>query len=699
MAICSLYGEVVMSKFIKKYAHALLLALLCVCFAVACGFSGYGAGSYAGQYKTTRTVDDSGNVYYNVVCFKLNYSVENSSSSYKLNSVWINIGSTDATTETDADGNVKTVDKITIEAGRTSSLSSSFGYRNDDNKFTVDNTMEGASVGSWQLFYDYELPAAQTYFAIATKNVICVNEIAFVGEEFDSDGEGTGKLALLDAEIYAAGDRGYNATGNYAWWAKIEGSNTNTFKTEGEKVVNASKLLDRQSSFDVKRINVAKKTYDGSNAAFTEDEMQLINAISSLNGETGTTSAVKADVNPVTLYLSALGVKIFGAYPFALRLVPTLFAIGLIVLAYFVGKMLFGGKTYALLFSFIIAISGYALSLATVGGGEIFVAFFVLLSFYCLMRFIKKGISKENETLSFLNLVLGGAAFAFALACKSTALYYVPVLSAAIVIGLVRQRGAYKNRRAKLSAKYGDDAEKLEKALSDSKASYERKRTMTVVYILFAFIVLPVFVLVLSFVPCFNSFAVYYGASNLFTVVNKHVFGVFGAVKASFVDVLKWCVNDGAYFFGANKYVFGNVVLMFVGIAALAYLAIRVAAGAKRYKADAYETLVPYGLCCLAFLSGWLLSAIGGQAGCYGYFIPFIFLAAIIVFAVKDLYSRNVKPLFAIGKLQINVVALVSAVVCVYALAVAAFSFCGLVGIGINKSVFSFVFLGGNVIG
>lgn len=688
-----------MSNFIKKYAHALLLALLCVCFAVACGFSDYGTGSYAGQYKTTRTVDAAGNAYYNVVCFKLNYSSEKSSASYKLHSVWINIGTTDATTETDENGNVKTIDKITIEAGRTSSLSSTFGYRNDDEKFSVDNTTDGASVGSWQLLYDYSLPAAQTYFAIATKNVIRINEIAFVGEEFDSEGESTGKLTLLDAEIYAAGHRGYNASGSYAWYAKLEGSNTNTFKTEGEEVVNASKLLDKQSSFDVRRVDVAAKTYDGGSIGFTEDEMQIVNAISSLNGETGTTSTVKVDVNPVTLYLSALGVKIFGAYPFAIRIMPTLFAIGLIVLSYFVGKMLFGGKTFALLFSFVIAISGYALSLATVGGSEVFVAFFVLLSFYCLMRFIKKGISKENETLSFLNLVLGGAAFAFALACKSTALYYAPAVLAAIVIGLRRQRVAYKNRRVGLSAKYGEDDEKLKKSLADCKANYERKRTMTIVYILFGFIVLPVFILVLSFVPCFNSFAVYYGASNLFTVVNKHFFGAFGAVKASFADVLKWAVNDGAYSFGENKYVFGNVVLLWVGIAALAYLAVRVAVDAKRYIADAYETLVPYGLCCLAFLSGWLLSAIGGQAGCYGYFVPFIFLAAIIVFAVKDLYYRNAKPLFAIGKLQINAVALISAIVCVYALGVAAVSFCALVGIGINPSVFSFVFLGGNVIG
>ncbi|MEK7142911.1 MAG: phospholipid carrier-dependent glycosyltransferase [Patescibacteria group bacterium] len=91
---------------------------------------------------------------------------------------------------------------------------------------------------------------------------------------------------------------------------------------------------------------------------------------------------------PLGKLILALGIKIFGDDPFGWRIMPAIFGSGLIFIGFLAGRELTGKVIGGIFSSLILFFDGLILVYSRVGLIDIFLAFFILLSFYSFLRFI-----------------------------------------------------------------------------------------------------------------------------------------------------------------------------------------------------------------------------------------------------------------------------------------------------------------------
>lgn len=112
---------------------------------------------------------------------------------------------------------------------------------------------------------------------------------------------------------------------------------------------------------------------------------------------------------PLGKLIIALGIKIFGDTPFGWRIMPAIFGTLLIPLGYLTGKEICS-KTVGLLVAIILALDGMLLVYSRTGLIDIFLIFFVLLSFFLFLKFA--------DTKKLLFLILAGISLGLATSIK-----------------------------------------------------------------------------------------------------------------------------------------------------------------------------------------------------------------------------------------------------------------------------------------
>ena len=96
------------------------------------------------------------------------------------------------------------------------------------------------------------------------------------------------------------------------------------------------------------------------------------------------------DKPPLTMWLMAISFKLFGINEFALSLWHSLFAIGCVLLTYFMGKELFGRRG-GLLAGLILMLSGQFFYITRTPMIDIPLTFFITSAFYCIFKLNKTG--------------------------------------------------------------------------------------------------------------------------------------------------------------------------------------------------------------------------------------------------------------------------------------------------------------------
>lgn len=112
---------------------------------------------------------------------------------------------------------------------------------------------------------------------------------------------------------------------------------------------------------------------------------------------------------PLGKLIIALGLKLFGDTSFTWRLMPAIFGTLLIILGYFTGREL-SSKRVGLYVAAIMSLDGMLLVYSRTGLIDIFLVFFVLLSFYLFLKFTK--------TQKLYWLILAGTAVGLAASVK-----------------------------------------------------------------------------------------------------------------------------------------------------------------------------------------------------------------------------------------------------------------------------------------
>lgn len=497
-------GEI-MKNFIKSKLTLIILLAISVVFTAFATIFSMGQTVPASSYKTG---DFEKRNYYTAMAYQVELP-EN----YMMHSIWVNLGSTDKTL-TEVDGQTVYPETVEIYVGRSKQPSDDFGYRTDavegkvNSAFRVANTEEGIKAGEWQKLYDYNTPTEYTYYLIATPNSVEINELAFVGVQKDgTDGGYKGEKVLLNATALGCGMKGIKGSTSEAWYKSLE-YKVNTLETDEDAIKDAQKLIDEQSSF--KPQNIVEDTVNSiltynNQDVFSKKELSVAKSVNSIYSENAT--EIDGSENPVGLILVSLATLIFGTTTFTLRLVPIIFAIGSIVLAYFITKKFIANKYVALGVSGVVAIANLFLVITTAFTWAIGI-FFVLISIYFVLGYMLSKKLKSNDFI--VSLILGGIFYALSLGVKTMFVFVSPVLLVAIGYTVY-------SRYKKAIAKVKDGKTRV------STLNMVREIVCAVI----GFVVIPMMLLSISFLLVAPALSNVYGIDGLLQVAGKHFFGAF----------------------------------------------------------------------------------------------------------------------------------------------------------------------------
>ena len=170
-----------------------------------------------------------------------------------------------------------------------------------------------------------------------------------------------------------------------------------------------SAILTFALSFRLWRLDTPKG-YIFDEIYYAKNAYSLISSGVELDQEGGSEFVVHP---PLGKWLIGIGIKLFGNNEFGWRSSSALFGSASVLLIYLIAKRLFKSEFLALTAALLMAVDGLSLVMSRVALLDIFLMFFILLTFYFLL--------KENYWLSGMAIGLG-------LSTKWSAAFLIPIL-------------------------------------------------------------------------------------------------------------------------------------------------------------------------------------------------------------------------------------------------------------------------------
>ena len=170
-----------------------------------------------------------------------------------------------------------------------------------------------------------------------------------------------------------------------------------------------SAILSFALSFRLWRLD-SPKGYIFDEVYYAKNAFSLISSGVELDQEGGSEFVVHP---PLGKWLIGIGIKLFGNNEFGWRSSSAPFGSASVLLIYLIAKRLFKSEFLALSAAVLMAIDGLSLVMSRVGLLDIFLMFFILLTFYFLL--------KENYWLS-------GVAIGLGVSTKWSAAFLIPIL-------------------------------------------------------------------------------------------------------------------------------------------------------------------------------------------------------------------------------------------------------------------------------
>jgi dolichyl-phosphate-mannose-protein mannosyltransferase len=170
-----------------------------------------------------------------------------------------------------------------------------------------------------------------------------------------------------------------------------------------------SAILTFALSFRLWRLD-SPKGYIFDEIYYAKNAYSLISSGIELDQEGGSEFVVHP---PLGKWLIGIGIKLFGNNEFGWRSSSALFGSASVLLIYLIAKRLFKSEFLALSAALLMALDGLSLVMSRVALLDIFLMFFILLTFYFLL--------KENYWLSGLAIGLG-------VSTKWSAAFLIPIL-------------------------------------------------------------------------------------------------------------------------------------------------------------------------------------------------------------------------------------------------------------------------------
>ena len=434
----------------------------------------------------------------------------------------------------------------TLRIDWATSASSSFNASSRRSDMVVENfaAEEGAEdVGTEQLFSWGEFASVGEKWTVSDYSYVrltartcnlLVNEVSFVGEKLDADGEGTGELCLVPAEVYSA--------------TPLVG------QTAEEAASAAGALLDRQ--------NYIPSASDYRFNAYSAGERAALATIAEmrLGGAYGEGNIYEGErvYGSLGVDILALGTAIFGMSPFGLRFFPMLAAFGALLVGASFVRQYAGSDKAGMIFAILFALASMTLSFGGLGTPLMIGVFFLLASVNLCHRFYARGMKKAGFT-SALPLILSGLSAACAVCVHGA--FVIPAIGVALLFaaGMVRQ---YRARRyyldkaiaaaeteesapAPAQATEEEELSPAKRKVAEVVSEYRYKNAAAIASFAASFVIGALVIALLAILPSYFAYVKLYDnpaapARNIFSLMWKVFAGGFVGVNAGVPQGSAW---------------------------------------------------------------------------------------------------------------------------------------------------------------
>ena len=278
---------------------------------------------------------------------------------------------------------------------------------------------------------------------------------------------------------------------------------------------------------------------------------------------------------PLGKLILSVSILIFGESPFGWRLIGAIFGVLMLPVIYLFIKAMFGKPIIATCGTLLLGFDFMRFVQTRIATIDTYVVFFILLAFYFMYRHITTDVDAPFRK-SLLPLALSGLFFGLSFAIKWVGFYAGAGLLVLYVIRLFQLRGHFR---------------------SAGKTGFGRYLTKTLLYSVLFFVIIPVIIYYISYIPYGTARGMEQGIgilwnpdffrlvwSNQEYMLNYHSKVVLGATHPFSSYWWQWILNIRPilYVYGVSDGLratfgaFGNPVVWWGGFLAMIVMAVRV---------------------------------------------------------------------------------------------------------------------------
>ncbi|MEK5413866.1 phospholipid carrier-dependent glycosyltransferase [Paenibacillus sp. FSL L8-0708] len=203
---------------------------------------------------------------------------------------------------------------------------------------------------------------------------------------------------------------------------------------------------------------------------------------------------------PLGKLLIAIGMELFGVNPFGWRIIGTLFGVAMLPLIYVMALRLFKKSKYAALAAGLFALDFMHFTQTRISTIDVYGVFFIMLMFYFMQRYYTMNFYKQPLRKTLIPLFWSGLFFGIGVASKWIVLYGGAGLAIMLAISLFERYREYQASGRLLAEGKIKDKELLS-TCREAVDSFWKKTIITLASCIGFFVIIPVIIYSLSFVP------------------------------------------------------------------------------------------------------------------------------------------------------------------------------------------------------
>lgn len=209
---------------------------------------------------------------------------------------------------------------------------------------------------------------------------------------------------------------------------------------------------------------------------------------------------------PLGKLLIAVGMELFGVNPFGWRIIGTLFGVAMLPLIYMMALRLFKKSLYAALAAGLFALDFMHFTQTRISTIDVYGVFFIMLMFYFMQRYFTLNFYRVPLKKTLVPLFWSGLFFGIGVASKWIVLYGGAGLAIMLAISLFERYKEYKASERLLAEGKINDKELLS-TCRGAVNTFWKNTIITLATCIGFFVIIPVIIYSLSFVPALSASA------------------------------------------------------------------------------------------------------------------------------------------------------------------------------------------------